>query len=110
MRVSKDDVVVVLSGADRGERGRVIAVDREAGKVTVEGVAVVSKHVRRSRRNPQGGRLSKEMPIPMSKVKVVCPKCSQPARMGAQINPDGSKFRKCKKCGANVSQIAPPNS
>ncbi|HBT75997.1 MAG TPA: 50S ribosomal protein L24 [Planctomycetaceae bacterium] len=107
MRVNKDDVVLIRTGADRGERARVVAVDREKGTVVVEGVNVVHKHVRRSRRNPQGGRLTKEMPMAMGNVQVVCPSCSKPTRVGARFEENGAKFRVCKKCGAKISQISP---
>lgn len=107
MRISKDDIVMVLSGADRGRRARVTKVDREEATVTLEGVNVVHKHVRRSRRNPQGGRLSKEMPLPAGKVQLVCPSCSKPTRIGALIENDGSKHRICKKCGHKISLISP---
>ena len=113
MRVNKDDQVVVLSGASRNKgetrdkRFRVLAVDPANGKVTVEKVNVVQKAVRRSRRNPRGGMLSMEMPIAISNVQVVCPQCNRPTRVGARFAEDGSKFRVCKKCNADISQIAP---
>ncbi len=107
MRICKDDVVQVRAGVLRGERARVVSVDREKEMVVVEGVNVVYKHVRRSRRNPQGGRLTKEMPIPQSRVQVVCPSCSQATRVGAKFEADGSKHRVCKKCGAKISMISP---
>lgn len=113
MRINKDDQVIVLSGSSRNKgedaskRYRVLTVDKVAGKVTVEGVNVVRKAVRRSRRNPRGGMLSMEMPIAMSNVQVVCPKCNKPTRVGARFAEDGAKFRVCKKCGAEISQIAP---
>ena len=107
MRICKDDMAQVLSGADRGERARVVAVDKENDTVILEGINVVNKHVRRSRRNPQGGRLTKEMPLPAGKVMVVCPSCSKATRVGAKIEDDGSKFRICKKCNAKISQISP---
>ncbi|MGL6196254.1 MAG: 50S ribosomal protein L24 [Thermoguttaceae bacterium] len=107
MRINKDDLVVVLAGADRGSRGRVISVNREAETVTVEGINTVHKHVKRSKRNPQGGRLTMEMSVPQSKVQVICTSCSKPARIGAKILDDGSKYRVCKKCGARLSQISP---
>ena len=113
MRVNKDDLVIILSGSSRNKgetrdkRFRVLAVDKESGKVTVEGVNVVRKAVRRSRRNPRGGMLSMEMPIAISNVQVVCPKCSRPTRVGARFAEDGAKYRVCKKCGADISQIGP---
>ncbi len=110
MRICKDDTVLVLTGASSGKKARVLSVDKDNEKVVVEGVAVVHKHVRRSRRNPQGGRLSMEMPVPMSNVQVVCTACSKPTRVGAKIEADGTKFRVCKKCGAKLSQISAKKS
>ena len=113
MRINKDDLVVILSGASRNKgatsdkRYRVLAVDKANGKVTVEGVNVVQKAVRRSRRNPRGGMLSMEMPVAISNVQVVCHKCNRPTRIGARFAEDGAKYRVCKKCGADVGQIAP---
>ena len=113
MRVNKDDQVVILSGASRNKaathdkRYRVLAVDPAGGKITVEKVNVVQKAVRRSRRNPRGGMLSMEMPIAISNVQVVCPKCNRPTRVGARFAEDGAKFRVCKKCSADISQISP---
>ena len=71
MRIKLDDIVVVIAGDDKGVRGKVLRVDHEAGKVVVEGVNRVYKHVRKSQKNPQGGRLSKEMPIHISNVMLV---------------------------------------
>jgi large subunit ribosomal protein L24 len=112
MRVNKNDQVVVLSGSSRNKGGsdkrhRVLSVDKEHGKITVEGVNVVQKAVRRSRRNPRGGMLSMEMPVAISNVQVVCPKCNRPTRVGSRIADDGAKYRVCKKCNADISQIAP---
>ena len=107
MLIKVDDTVEILTGDDRGERGRVLSVDRHAGKVVVEGVNRVFKHVRRSQKNPQGGRLSKELPVQMSNVQVVCSSCGKAARVGARFTDDGSKERYCKRCGAGIGQIAP---
>ncbi|MDR0521623.1 MAG: 50S ribosomal protein L24 [Planctomycetaceae bacterium] len=113
MRVNKNDLVIILSGSSRNKkdsrekRYRVLTVDKKSGKVTVEGVNVVEKHVRPSRRNPRGGKLSMEMPIDASNVQVVCPKCNKPTRVGARFAEDGAKFRVCKKCGTDISPIAP---
>ena len=113
MRVNKDDQVVILSGSSRNKgetrdkRFRVLAVDNASGKITVEKVNVVQKAVRRSRRNPRGGMLSMEMPIAISNAQVVCPKCNRPTRVGARFAADGAKYRVCKKCNADISQISP---
>lgn len=108
MRIRVNDQVEVITGEERGTRGRVLHVDHAASKVTVEGVNKVFKHVRRSQRNPQGGRLSKEMPIPLSNVLLVCLSCGKATRVGARYLDDGSKERYCKKCSAANGQIAPP--
>ncbi len=110
MLVRVNDTVEVITGDDRGTQGKVLRVDRRAGKVVVEHVNRVYKHVRRSQKNPQGGRLSMEMPIPLSNVLLVCEKCRAKARTGARFLEDGSKERFCKKCGAGNGQTAPPKS
>ncbi|MBR4835141.1 MAG: 50S ribosomal protein L24 [Thermoguttaceae bacterium] len=102
MRIKTNDTVVVLSGKDRDKQGKVLSVNREEGKVTVEGVNEVKRHVRRSQKNMQGGRLSKLMPVPVGKVMLVCPKCNKPTRVGYKFDEAGKKFRACKKCGAAV--------
>jgi large subunit ribosomal protein L24 len=110
MWIRVDDTVEVTSGDDRGTRGKVLRVDRRAGKVVVEQINRVYKHVRRSQRNPQGGRLSMEMPISLSNVLLVCERCGAATRTGARYLDDGSKERYCKKCGAGNGQIAPPKT
>lgn len=100
MLIRVGDTVKVITGDDRGTQAKVLKVDRAAGKLIVEGVNRVYKHMRRSQRNPQGGRLSKEMPVQISNVLLVCASCGQPSRIGARVKDDGSKERFCKKCGA----------
>lgn len=107
MWIKVEDTVEVRTGNDRGVRGRVLSVDHQAGRVVVEGVNRVQKHVRRSQRNPQGGRLSKEMPVAISNIMLVCESCGSPSRTGARYEDDGSKVRYCKKCSANLGRIAP---
>ena len=110
MRIRSDDIVMVMAGNDRGKRGKVLRVVSGKKKVLVEGVNRVYKHVRRSDRNPQGGRLSKEMPVDLSNVMLICGSCGQPSKMGARLVKDGSKERYCKECGAGNGQIAPPRT
>jgi len=105
MRISKGDLVEVITGVDRGKRAKVLRVDRSAETAVVEGIARVYKHVKRSPKNPQGGRLSKEMPVPVSKLMLVCPSCRKSVRVGVRYAADGRKQRYCKKCSAEISQI-----
>jgi len=110
MHIKVGDMVELISGTDRGVRGKVLIVDRQAGKVVVEGVARVYKHVRRSQKNPQGGRLSKEMPLEISKVMVICPQTNKPTRVGFRTLEDGSKERFSKRSGISLGTISPPHA
>jgi len=110
MHIRASDTVEVIRGDDRGKRGRVLRVDRKAGRVVVEGINRVFKHVRRSQKNPQGGRLSKEAPIHLSNVMLVCSACNAATRTGARFLPDGAKERYCKKCGAGIGLISRPKT
>ncbi len=107
MHIRVDDKVKVIAGDENGVEARVLKVDRTKGKLIVEGVNRVYKHMKRSQRNPQGGRLSKEMPVQMSNVLLVCPACGKATRTGARFLADGSKERFCKKCDKGIGTIAP---
>jgi large subunit ribosomal protein L24 len=112
MHIRKDDTVVVITGDDAGVAaptiGRVLRVLHKKGKIVVEGVNRVYKHLRPSRRNPQGGRLSKEMPIDVSNVLLYCQNCKRGVRVGRRYASDGRKERFCKKCGAGLGVLSPP--
>src|SRR5215210_9470941 len=101
MHVRKDDIVEVITGDDAGtpkapRTGRVLRVLPDANKVVVEGINRVYKHVRPNRRNPQGGRLSREMPLAASNVLLFCPTCRRGVRIGRRYTTDGAKERYCK--------------
>lgn len=102
MRIKKKDIVIVRTGKSRGVKNEVLSVDREENLVTVKGVNEVFRHIKRSQKNMQGGRISKLMPIPASNVMVVCPKCQKPSRLGIGENENGKKVRICKKCKAII--------
>jgi large subunit ribosomal protein L24 len=87
MFIRRDDIVEVLAGDDKGKRGRVLRVLRAENKVVVEGINRVYKHLKPSRRNPQGGRLSKEMPIHASNVALIDPQTNRPTRVGVRYLP-----------------------
>ena len=107
MHIKKDDIVQVLTGEDKGKRGRVLSVDPQNDKLIVEGVNRVYKHLRPSQKNPQGGRLSKEMPIDVSNVKLYCSKCNRGVRFGRRFTDEGQKQRYCKTCGMSLGNIGP---
>ena len=107
MLLQVNDEVEVIAGGDKGHRGKILVCDRKKNKVVVEGAGLVLKHVRRSQKNTQGGRLSKEMPIHASNVMLVDPNSGQLTRIGVRFLEDGSKERYAKKSGASLSKIAP---
>jgi large subunit ribosomal protein L24 len=108
VHVRKDDMVQVISGddAEKGKAHKVLRVLPDVGKVVVEGINKVYKHVKPSQRSPQGGRLSKEMPIDASNVLLFCPTCRRGVRIGRRYEANGAKVRFCKKCGANLGAIS----
>jgi large subunit ribosomal protein L24 len=97
MYIKKDDQVEVLSGDDKGRRGKVLRVFRDKGMLLVEGINRVYRHLKPSKRNPQGGRLSKEMPLHASKVALIDPVTNKPTRVGVKKLADGSKVLVTKK-------------
>lgn len=98
-RVKRDDQVLVISGKDRGKRGKVRRVFPVDGRVVVEGLNLVKRHLRRSEQNPQGAILSRESRLPADRVMPVCPKCNRGVRVGFKLLQDGSKQRTCRRCG-----------
>ena len=106
MLIRVGDEVVIITGVEKGTRGKVLKVDREARRVVVEGVNSAYKHVRRSNKNPQGGRLSKEMAIDASNVALICPRTNKATRVGVRYLKDGSKERYAKRSGASLGLVA----
>ena len=102
VHVKTGDTVVVLSGKDKGKKGQVMAVSPKEGKVIVEKVNMVSKHVKPKKMGEPGGIIKAEGAMYASKVQVVCPRCKKPTRVGHKVNEDGSKDRLCKKCGETL--------
>jgi len=112
MHIRKDDQVEVITGDDKGgakERkiAKVLRVLPARNKIVVEGVNRVYKHLRPSQKNPQGGRLSKEMPIDVSNVLLYCSKCNRGVRIGRRFTDDGQKQRYCKSCDTSLGNVGP---
>lgn len=101
VHVKTGDEVIVIQGKDRGKKGKVLQVSPSEGKVIVEGVNIVSKHVKPRKMGEPGGIIKAESALYADKVQLICPKCGQATRVGHVIE-DGKKFRVCKKtsCGA----------
>lgn len=102
LSIKKGDTVVVLSGKDKGQRGKVLEAMPKAGKLVVEGINVVSRHTKPRKQGDQGGIIKKEAPLYACKVMRVCPKCDKPTRPASRVQADGTKVRVCKKCGAEI--------
>lgn len=92
------DEVVVISGKDKGKKGKIISVDPKSGKILVEKVNMVIRHSKPRRQGEAGGRLEKEAPIYGCKVMHICPKCGKPTRIGRKVLENGEKSRYCKQC------------
>ena len=112
MYIRKDDQVEVIAGDDKGtasERriAKVLKVLPDRNKIVVEGINRVYKHLRPSQKNPQGGRLSKEMPIDVSNVMLYCPSCNRGVRVGHRFTNEGRKQRYCKSCSAALGDVGP---
>lgn len=103
IRVRREDRVQVMAGDERGKIGKVLHVLPSRQRVVVEGVNLVFKHVRKSQKNPQGGRIEREAAVPLSSVMLYCSACNKGSRVRVRVEND-QKSRVCAKCGAGVGQ------
>lgn len=101
MKLKKGDNVLIISGKDKGRKGKIVRVLPKEGKVVVEGMNIHKKHQRSKRQGQKGQMIEIPAPLNTSSVKLVCPKCTKPARVGYTITGD-NKYRICKKCGEAV--------
>jgi len=97
MKIKKNDTVLIISGKDRGKKGKVLKAFPKENKVLVEGVNIVKKHQRPRRQGEKGQIIQLPKPIDVSNVKLICSKCGKATRVGYKIVGD-RKFRICKKC------------
>jgi len=98
IHIKQGDNVIVLSGKDKGKKGKVLTVGATKRTVIVEGVNLVTKHTKARRAGETGGIIKQEAPIYACKVMVVCSKCGKPTRIGTKLLADGKKARVCKHC------------
>jgi len=103
MNVRKGDTVVVLSGKDKGRRGKIIRVEMDDQKVVIEGINIAKKHMKPRGKMMQGGIIDQEAPLPRSKVMLVCPRCSKPSRV-ARTRVEGHLVRQCHQCGEVIDR------
>jgi large subunit ribosomal protein L24 len=111
LNIKKDDEVEVLAGKDRGKRGRVVRVWPGENKVMIAGVNQVKRHEKirmaTGRAGTEGGIITKEMPINVSNVGIVCPDCDRPVRIGFEEDAEG-KYRVCRRCGRRLGLVGRP--
>lgn len=98
LRIKKNDTAVVITGKNKGAKGRVLSIATDKNRVLIEGVNVVKKHMKPNKQYQQGGIIEKELPLHISNVMLVCPKCQKPTRIANSVLGDGRKLRSCKKC------------
>ena len=101
MRIKKGDMVMVISGDDKGRKGKVIKVIPKKQRVLVEGLNIQKKHQKPRREGEKGQIIEKPGPIHISNVKLICPKCGKPTRVARKVI-EGKKYRVCKKCGQTI--------
>ncbi|MBI1971317.1 MAG: 50S ribosomal protein L24 [Candidatus Wildermuthbacteria bacterium] len=97
LKIKKGDTVLMISGKDRGKTGKVIRAFPQSGRILVEGVQIRKKHIRPRRSGEKGQVVQQPSPVAISNVKLLCPKCGKPARVGYRVEAN-TKHRVCKEC------------
>jgi len=106
VHVKRGDTVIVLSGKDKGKKGKILKVLPSKQMVLIEGVNMATKHAKPRSAGQQGGIIHQEAPIRSSKVMLVCERCRKPTRISRTILESGQKARKCKKCDEIIDVIS----
>jgi large subunit ribosomal protein L24 len=102
--IKKNDTILVITGKEKGKKGRVLSVSPLKDQLLIEKVNIIKRHMKPSRKYTQGGIIEKEAPLHISNVMLVCPKCGKPTRIGNSLLQDGKKVRMCKKCREVIDQ------
>ncbi|HAO22062.1 MAG: 50S ribosomal protein L24 [Desulfobacteraceae bacterium IS3] len=100
--IRTDDKVKILTGKDKGKIGKVLKVDRKKDRVLVENINMITRHVKPSAQNRQGGMVKSEAAVHVSNVMLMCNKCMTPVRIKMKYLEDGKKVRVCRKCSENI--------
>ena len=98
MRLKKGDLVAISAGKERGKKGKILKVLPTEGRLIIEGLNFVKVYTRPSQQNPKGGIVQVEGKLHHANVRLICPRCSKPTRIGYQFLADQTKQRVCKKC------------
>ena len=102
-KIRRGDEVIVISGRNKGQTGTVRTSMTEEDRVVIEGVNIIVKHIKAGRAR-QAGRVEVEGPLHISNIKLVCPACGKPTRVGVRLNEAGKNSRYCKACDATIPQ------
>jgi len=101
MKIKKGDTVLIISGKDRGKKGKVLKTFPKGGRLIIEGINLRKKHVRPRRTGEKGQIIEMPAPLDISNIKLICPKCGKATKVGYKIG-EGKKFRICKKCDQEI--------
>lgn len=101
MKIKKNDQVLIISGDDKGKKGKVLKASLKSGKILVEGVNLVKKHIKPKRSGQKGQVVTAPNFLSVAKVKILCPKCGKGSRIGFELS-GKDKVRICKKCGQKI--------
>lgn len=104
LSIKKNDTVLVIAGKEKGKKGRVLSVMPKDGKLIIEKVNIIKKHMKPGKKYTQGGIIEKEAPIHRSNVMLICPRCNKPAGIANIISNESKKSRVCKKCKEVIDQ------
>jgi large subunit ribosomal protein L24 len=104
LHVKKGDTVIILSGKDKGKKGKIIEALPKKSRIVVEGINKVKRHAKPTQKSPQGGILVKEAPLNSAKAMLVCPACDKPTRIKKSALASGKMARACKKCGEVIDK------
>jgi large subunit ribosomal protein L24 len=102
INIKKGDTVMVITGESKGQKGRVLEVDRAKNKAIVEGINMVSKHTKPNAKAPQGGIIRKEAPVHLSNLMLIDPTSGKPTRVGKRLNEKDKLVRYSKKSGEEI--------
>lgn len=102
VRLKKGDNVKVLSGKDRGKTGKIISVNPQDAKITVEGLNLLTRHQRPKKSGQKGQKVRLPAALAASRLMIICSHCNKPTRIGSHVNEKGVKMRSCKKCGKDI--------
>ncbi len=101
MKIKKGDTVLVISGKNKGKKGKILRAFPKEKKILIDGINLMKKHQKPKKTGEKGQIIQKPAPIDVSNVKMICPKCSKAVRLGYKIV-DDKKYRICKKCNKQI--------